>query len=190
MRQTWFAVLGGFIGGVVVARVTALGLAPEVISAFAQLLWPLVVVIVSFWFREDLRNVLARLRKGKFPGGEFELDEGKEKPPPPEQHDRARSAMEFKILKTLWTKQVNRFPKYDGVWTFRLNSVAPEFLDFREAVNKLIGEGLIDETPEGQVFLTRRGFEYCKAHHSQFPDDQWWPEEKLNAEQLAKALEG
>ena len=160
----------------------------ELIRALAQLLWPIVVVVIAFWFREDVRSMLTRLRKGKFPGGEFELDTGSEKPPPKERH-RERTAMEYKILNTLWTEQVNRFPNFEGVWTFRINSVAPEFLKFREAANKLIGERLVDETDQGQLHLTKGGFEHCKDHHAQFPDDQWWPEHKLKPEQLKKALE-
>jgi hypothetical protein len=191
LGKLWFVgalagLLGGAAAGVALLSLTAGGNAPDVIRALAQLLWPVVTVIVALCFREELRGLLARLRKGKFPGGEFELDAGTERPPP--ERDRQRTAMEYKILKTLWTKQVNRFPKYDGVWTFRLNASAPEFLEFREAASRLMGEGLVGETDQGQLFLTLKGFDYAKQNHAQFPEDEWWPEEKLNPEKLKEAL--
>ena len=44
-----------------------------------------------------------------------------------------RSAMELKILNTLWTKQVNFRPDYSKLWTFRINYGVPEFNEFRVA---------------------------------------------------------
>ncbi|MCK4815329.1 hypothetical protein KA005_06130, partial [bacterium] len=91
-----------------------------------------------------------------------------------------RSPMEYKILKTFWTKQVNRYDKWldSAVWTFRINSAypaTPEFLRWREAATKLIVEGLAMEAENGQIYLTPEGFEYCKEHYEEFGVDEYWP---------------
>jgi hypothetical protein len=100
-----------------------------------------------------------------------------------------RSSIEYRILKTLWTKQVNRFPRYEGVWSFRLNSRAPDFLEAHRAAGKLIRERLVAPTTEGQYYLTLRGFEFCKKNYRDFPEvEEWLPDEKLNEGQLNKAL--
>jgi hypothetical protein len=101
---------------------------------------------------------------------------------------RYRGKMEYQILKTLWTKQVNKFPDYSGLWTFRINANTLVYLKYREAASKLIGEGLISETEQGQLYLTKDGFEYCKSHHKEFPPEQWWPEETIDHEKLRIAL--
>lgn len=101
---------------------------------------------------------------------------------------RSREKMEYQILNTLWTKQVNKFPDYSGLWTFRINANTPVFLQYREAASKLIGEGLISETEQGQLYLTREGFNYCKSHYKEFPPEQWWPEEAIDQEKLRIAL--
>ena len=101
---------------------------------------------------------------------------------------RQRTAMEYKILNTLWTKQVNKWPDFSLLFTFKLGPGSPEFAGFREAGGKLIGERLIFETPDGQYFLTRTGYDYCKNHYKEFPSDQWWPEETINTENLAKVV--
>jgi len=101
---------------------------------------------------------------------------------------QARAQMEYQVLKTLWTKQVNRFPDYSGLWSFRINANTPVYLPYREAASKLIGEGLISETDQGQLYLTKDGFEYCKNHYKEFPLEQWWPEETIDKEKLRVAL--
>ncbi|MBI3006180.1 MAG: hypothetical protein HYY49_12310 [Ignavibacteriales bacterium] len=108
---------------------------------------------------------------------------------PPAETVPARQPLEYKILNTLWTKQVNKWPDLSAIFTFRINANSDEFLGFREAGNKLIGEGLISETDSGQFYLTRKGFEHCKEHHREFPPDQWWPEEKINEEKLQRVLQ-
>lgn len=109
-------------------------------------------------------------------------------PPSQMEENPTRRPIEFKILNTLWTKQVNKFPDFSGVWTFRINASSPEFMEFREAGNKLLGEGLIGETDQGQFHLTHKGLEYCKQHFREFPPDQWWPKEQINEEQLRKLI--
>ena len=91
-----------------------------------------------------------------------------------------RNAMQYKILNTLWTKQVNHYPEFDNFWTFRINNNSPEYTHFRENAGILIGEGLVRETDEGQYYLSPIGWDYCKKNHNSFPADQWWPEEKIN----------
>jgi hypothetical protein len=165
------------------------GNAPEFISAVAQLLWPITFLTVVYWFRDEIRSVLIRMRKGKFAGSEIELESGVKEPPPQSlQTPRQRTAMEYKILRTLWSKQVNRFPRYEGVWTFRINQVSPDFFEYREAANKLMGEGLVGETDQGQIYLTPSGFAYCKKSYTQFPLDEFFPHERLLDEKLKEAL--
>ncbi len=99
-----------------------------------------------------------------------------------------RSVIEYKILNTLWTKQVNKFPTFSALFTFVISSNSPEYFQFREAGSKLIGEGLIAETETGHYHLTRNGWDWCRKHYSEFPPDQWWPEEMINKENLDKVL--
>jgi hypothetical protein len=47
----------------------------DLISAFASLTWPVVILAVVNWFRPEIRAILSRIRKGKFLGQEIELDE-------------------------------------------------------------------------------------------------------------------
>jgi hypothetical protein len=47
----------------------------ELISALASLAWPVVALAIVLWFKPEIRAVLARLRRGKVLGTEFELDE-------------------------------------------------------------------------------------------------------------------
>lgn len=100
----------------------------------------------------------------------------------------ARSGMEYKILNTLWTKQVNKFPDLAQRFTFRLHANRSEFVEWRLDASKLFGEGFVGEADNGQIFLTHEGFEYCKAHHGEFPPEQWWPEEPINQENLLQVM--
>lgn len=101
-----------------------------------------------------------------------------------------KSPMENKILNTLWTKQVNKFQDLSTLFTFKIFPNSPEFVEFRVAGAKLIGEGLIGETPnDGNYHLTQKGYDYCKTHYKEFGSDQWWPEEALDQEKLKKVLE-
>lgn len=109
--------------------------------------------------------------------------------PPAEPEERSRPAVELKILNTLWNRQVNRFPSSNKRWTFRINEVAPEFLQFREAANRLIGEGLVGETGKGQFYLTRKGLQYCKEHYKTFPPDMWFEPMPLDQDKLKQVLD-
>ena len=105
-----------------------------------------------------------------------------------EEKQIKRSSMEYKILNTLWTKQVNKFPTFSPLFTFVIGANSPEYLQFREAGGKLMGEGLIGETDTGQYHLTDNGWKYCKGHYKEFPSDQWWPEEPIIKEQLETVI--
>jgi hypothetical protein len=100
-----------------------------------------------------------------------------------------RTLMEYMILNTLWTKQINKWPDLSVFFTFRMSFPTPfENQAFREAGAKLIGEGLIAETNDGQYLLTISGFDYCKRHFREFPQEQWWPEEEINKENLNRVI--
>jgi hypothetical protein len=108
--------------------------------------------------------------------------------PQEEEKPPKRNSMEYKILNTLWTKQVNKFPTFSPLFTFVIGSNSPEYLQFREAGSKLIGEGLVGETETGHYHLTRKGWDWCKKHYGEFPSDQWWPEEPIIKEKLEEVL--
>ncbi len=101
---------------------------------------------------------------------------------------KLRTAFEYKILQTLWTKQVSKFPDFSKVFTFRINANSPEFIEYHKASTELIKENLISETVDGQAHLTSVGWEYCKEHYEDFPPDQWWPSDSMNEENLRKVL--
>lgn len=107
---------------------------------------------------------------------------------PTVEEDHMKTAMEKMILNTLWVQQVNYYPDYSGVWTFRIHANTPVYLAFRDAGTKLIKEGLISETNEGQYYLTKLGFDYCKEHYKEFPPDRLYPEILINNEKLKIAL--
>lgn len=109
-------------------------------------------------------------------------------PPQKEEKPPKRNSMEYKILNTLWTKQVNKFPTFSPLFTFVIASNSPEYLQFREAGSKLIGEGLVSETDTGHYHLTYKGWDWCKKQYSEFPSDQWWPEEPIIKEKLEEVL--
>lgn len=80
---------------------------------------------------------------------------------------------ERKLLRTLWVKQVNKFPDISQIFSFRLSVAAPEFTMFREAGGKLMARGLVGESEEGFYFLTREGFRYCDEHFAELGDSMW-----------------
>lgn len=104
---------------------------------------------------------------------------------------KKRSPTEYKILKTFWTKQVNRYDEWlkRKVWTFRINSPLHEFLNWRKAATELILEGLVMESKQGTIYLTNEGFEYCKNHYKEFGEAEYWPKETINDEMLKKVLD-
>ncbi len=103
------------------------------------------------------------------------------------------SAMEYKILNTLWTKQINKFPDFGQLFTFRIGSTDPGYGEYQVAREKLLQNGLIRQVDiEGlgtQCCLTNRGMKYCHDNYHTFPSDQWWPEEIMNETNLQKVKE-
>jgi len=95
--------------------------------------------------------------------------------------------MEFKILSTLWTNQVNISPRYEVAWTFRPSELDPDFVEYRDVSNKLIGEGFVAKTNDGQIYLTPLGFGYCKKNYKQFPAYDFF-NGQINEEKLKEAL--
>jgi hypothetical protein len=87
--QAWLAarewsrtvtLLLGLIAAVVIARMVIRKAATgkelaDLISALASLAWPIAAVVIVHWFRPQIGALLVRMRKGKFLGTEFELDE-------------------------------------------------------------------------------------------------------------------
>jgi hypothetical protein len=135
---------------------------------------------------EFLQNLAAIIRRDKNYFDYKKAIQGQVSPEKIEPVSDAPGPMEFKILNTLWTKQVNKFPDYSKLFTFRIASQSYEYPEFREAGGKLIGKKLVNETDEGQYFLTTEGFDFCKKNYQTFPSEQWWPEETLNIENLKK----
>ena len=102
---------------------------------------------------------------------------------------KQRTLMEYMILNTLWTKQVNKWLDLSLYFTFSMGFPTPsENQAFREAGAKLMGEGLLAQTNDGQYLLTTNGFAYCKKHFREFPEDQWWPEETINKDNLNRVI--
>ena len=99
-----------------------------------------------------------------------------------------RTPTEYKILNTLWIKQVAKYPDMDGFWSFRLSEESPEFSEFREAALHLMFEGLIYKRENNQVALTLEGFTYCAKHYTEFPLAKWFKEEPQYQDNLEKAL--
>lgn len=145
------------------------------------------IVATAVTETEFLQNLAAILR-----GSRHYFDYKKaisgEIPLPKEVKEVHRQPMEYKILNTLWTKQVNKFPSFNPVFTFIISQNSPEYMKFRESGGKLIGEGLISETEKGHYHLTQQGWEYCEKHYEEFPPDQWWPSETIDEENLKKVL--
>lgn len=104
---------------------------------------------------------------------------------------KEKTAIELKILNTLWNRQVLKFPDLNTFFSFRLNVPTQEFLEFREAGNRLMGEGLISETEIGHFILTDKGLRYCANHYKEFPADMWFkyiPLDQTNLEKVLKKL--
>jgi hypothetical protein len=138
---------------------------------------------------EFLQNLAAIIRGDKYYFAYKQAVAGEVKPSQIDKTPNLRSPMEYKILNTLWTKQVNKYQDLSVLFTFKIFPNSPEFNEFRLAGAKLIGEGLIAETPnDGSYHITQKGYDYCKQHYREFGFDQWWPEETLDQEKLKKVL--
>ena len=146
------------------------------------------IIATTLTETEFLQNLAAILRGSKHYFDYKKATSGEILPPKQEKVSQ-RQPMEYKILNTLWTKQANKFPTFSPLFTFVISHNTPEYLKFREAGGKLLGEGLVAETDQGHYHLTQAGWEYCKEHYKEFPSDQWWPEEPILEDNLKKVFE-
>lgn len=149
-------------------------------STYFAALFIIATMVTELEFLERLAAII----RGSKPYFDYKIAEAGSAQAPLEDKMPDRRTMEYKILNTLWTKQVNKFPDFSKVFTFRINTNSPEYIEYREASSKLMGEKLISETDFGQIHITQAGFEYCKEHYREFPPDQWWPNETINEENL------
>jgi len=152
----------------------------------------LFIIATLFTEGDYLLTLIAIIRGDK---GWLDLQKmikGVSNPPQKDETSRKRSAMEYKILNTLWTKQVNYYADYSKLWGFTINVGAIDYLEFREAADRLLEEGLISRGDQGMYFLTGKGIKFCADNYTTFsnPDDQYWPEEKIKEENLTVAIEG
>jgi len=164
------------------------------ISLFCNNSWTyfaaLFIIATSVTEIEFLQNLAAIIRGDKYYFDYKKAIAGEIKSTQINKNSNVRSPMEYKILNTLWTKQVNKYQDLSVLFTFKIFPNSPEFNEFRLAGAKLIGEGLISETPnDGNYHITQTGYDYCKKHYTEFGFDQWWPEETLEQEKLKKVLE-
>jgi len=149
----------------------------------------LFIIATLFTDGEYLLNLLAIMRGDKewFGFQKFKL-----------RHDsinasqrEGRTPMEYKILNTLWTQQVNYYPEFSKLWGFAIGVVAPEYQNFRDAINRLIEEGLVFRNEQGMHFLTGSGIIFCAENYESFPkkDEQYYPDERIKDENLRIAVE-
>jgi hypothetical protein len=161
------------------------------LSLFCNNVWvyaaSVFIIATAITETEFLQNLAAILR-GSSHYFDYKKAISGEIPQPKETIKAPRQKMEFKILNTLWTKQVNKFPLFDQLFTFLISQNAPEYMKFRESGGKLIGEGLVGETEIGHYYLTPEGWNYCKEHYKEFPSDQWWPSETIDENNLKKVI--
>jgi len=119
---------------------------------------------------------------------EQDVKKGKLEPSQAKSEIPERTPTEYKILNTLWIKQVAKFPDMDGFWTFRLNE-GPEYIAFIDAASRLLTEGLINKMENNQFALTSEGFSYCAKHYTEFPPAKWFEDEPCYQDNLDKVLE-
>ena len=129
-------------------------------------------------------NLLARLERAKWGSFEFWFRQEDTYIVPASTTVPSRPPMEYKVLNTLWVHQVTRNPDYSyddpTAWTFKIKYPSPEFEGYFLAGLKLVNEELVGQTNYGYLFLTAKGFEYCKEHYKEFPPDKWWTELTVN----------
>lgn len=95
--------------------------------------------------------------------------------------------MEAMILNTLWTHQVNLSPEFDQQWCFKVYENNPMYRPFIEAATRLIGRGLVAWSHEGMIRLTSEGWRYCKTNHSEFGQDDFFPDDPIQPDKKDRA---
>ena len=164
------------------------------LSVFSGSAWTyfaaLFIVATTVTELEFLQN-LAAIVRGDKNWFDYQKSRRADVPPVPARLAApSRSAMEFKILNTLFTKQVNKWPDRSQWFAFSIGSSTAEYAQFREAAYKLVGEGKVREVENGMFALTEQGFTSCKAEYTTYPADQWWPEESMSSENLKRVTAG
>lgn len=158
---------------------------PKTIYDLAYLVVSLVFFLLPFITNLELGKGGLKLGLTQTSEGTAPKAESEDKP----ETKKPKTAIELKILNTLWNRQVLKFPELNIFFTFRLNASASEFLEFREAGNRLMGEGLISETDTGQFLLTNQGLRYCAENYKEFPADMWFKYKPLDQTNLKKVLD-
>jgi hypothetical protein len=101
--------------------------------------------------------------------------------------------MEKKILKTLWSKQVNRVDTWPGSWwIFR-----PGFSDTNEplawvywaAVMQLYIHGLVKVNENSMIRITSSGLRFCADHQADLGDEEFWPQEPIKTDKISQLIE-
>jgi len=128
------------------------------VVAFICFVLPFVSRIKAGPFEADMKPTEGEITLKQI---ELEEKEGKGKP---------KTAMEYKILNTLWRRQVRKFPDLNKYFMFKIERPSPEFVI---AGNHLTSEGLIRNRNDYFV-LTKKGLKYCDEHYPEFPDDMWF----------------
>ncbi|MDP8208481.1 MAG: hypothetical protein P9L92_17585 [Candidatus Electryonea clarkiae] len=105
---------------------------------------------------------------------------------PTTEEDQGRGKIEYKILNTLWTKQINKWPTFVVRFAFRTGFAKnEENAEFYYAVSQLIKDKLIGITEDGLFVLTKDGWNYCHTIQDQLMQkEQWWPEETVDIAKL------
>jgi hypothetical protein len=90
----------------------------------------------------------------------------------------ARSAMELKILNTLWRWQVRKYDDVSTRFLFKIETSAytQEDASYKAAAEKLIFQRLIGRNEDRWLGLTDEGLRYCRDNYPQFGRDAYFDE--------------
>jgi len=153
----------------------------DILQAIASLAWPAAALIIAYWFRFEIRALLARIRKGKGFGIEFELDELRDKTEAAEvkaqlspeagrqedqtSHVQATVAEQAEIEEVL--RESARSPRLglmllaskierasrDLIEMRQMGSTLRRPRTLRETINRLVAEELIPAEAEEALYL-------------------------------------
>jgi len=90
----------------------------------------------------------------------------------------------MKLLNTLWTKQVNRYPEMDFAFSFGYLGESSLAENFHRTGRSLLNDNLVGVTSDNQYYLTLKGLLYCKENYEKFPKELWGEQEKLDERKL------
>lgn len=101
-----------------------------------------------------------------------------------------RTSTEYKILRTLWARQVNKFPDLRKRFSLRVDfPIGQRLAEYSAAVAALEREGRIRVRPDEYVYLTDEGLRYCSKYYDEFGTAMWFGEQELDGKSLKEALE-